>query len=562
MGCCGSTATVPPSPLPSAQAVDQRETVQSTHPTSMSSSTLLSKPSATTLAHERFLDSASSQHPRGSGSSLQRSRFISDASHAALPQGALSHSSRTRTASASASMLGRSRLPAEGYEGRPRFPSTLKSLLPNDFRFRILVVGKRESGKSSLINAVFKANMSVCTQSSLHSYLANLFALQNYKGAPINISGRTTEFLPRDNRHLIVHECSGSGPRDLQAIRDFVTTRNQKGRPASERLHAIWICVPTSDAIDGQFDNNVKELSGIGVPLILVFTKFDESDKALAKTKCEEHRRSLPGNVRAELVSTRPKFRSLIEKLVTTTDEVINAHSRDISAPSEAQRTPPQISPVTLAWSVSQRTSRDINVQGAIERVTSFLLLNMFSHTVQQSWAKQLLAHIGYWRGLWYSDDFAGQTLADCVEVIRTDIVGVWNLPDKDKYLSNPEFKVGISYLVQDLSGAKADRTPGTGAAWLNNRYENSNENICLVVGYIVDLTLILCSVFRSSGNVSPSDVQSVMDNFDNSRLKTSIHAEISRFIRTVPRFNYHDNDVVMEKIIDLIRQNCDKPFV
>jgi hypothetical protein len=160
MGCCGSTATVPPSPLPSAQAVDQRETVQSTHPTSMSSSTLLSKPSATTLAHERFLDSASSQHPRGSGSSLQRSRFISDASHAALPQGALSHSSRTRTASASASMLGRSRLPAEGYEGRPRFPSTLKSLLPNDFRyavsrcpvshyyyssvhrFRILVVGK------------------------------------------------------------------------------------------------------------------------------------------------------------------------------------------------------------------------------------------------------------------------------------------------------------------------------------------------------------------------------------------------------------------------------------
>jgi hypothetical protein len=81
-------------------------------------------------------------------------------------------------------------------------------------------------------------------------------------------------------------------------------------------------------------------------------------------------------------------------------------------------------------------------------------------------------------------------------------------------------------------------------------------------VGYIVDLTLILCSVFRSSGNVSPSDVQSVMDNFDNSRLKTSIHAEISRFIRTVPRFNYHDNDVVMEKIIDLIRQNCDKPFV
>jgi hypothetical protein len=88
-----------------------------------------------------------------------------------------------------------------------------------------------------------------------------------------------------------------------------------------------------------------------------------------------------------------------------------------------------------------------------------------------------------------------------------------------------------------------------------------SNENICLVVGYIVDLTLILCRVFRSSSNVSPNEVQSAMNDFADTRLKASIHSEISRFIRTVPRFNYHDNDVVMEKIIDLIRQNCDKPF-
>jgi hypothetical protein len=90
----------------------------------------------------------------------------------------------------------------------------------------------------------------------------------------------------------------------------------------------LRICVPTSDAFDGQFDNSVKELSGIGgenaqkisltvemngcssVPLILVFTKFDnhERDKATAYTKCEEHRRSLFGNVRHELVSSKYFF--------------------------------------------------------------------------------------------------------------------------------------------------------------------------------------------------------------------------------------------------------------
>ena len=80
------------------------------------------------------------------------------------------------------------------------------------------------------------------------------------------------------------------------------------------------------------------------------------------------------------------------------------------------------------------------------------------------------------------------------------------------------------------------------------------------MMGYIVNLTLVLCRVFRSPGNVSPSEVQSVMNNFAGSSLKTSIHAEIKSFLRTVPLFEYHNKDVVMEKIIELIRQYCDLP--
>ena len=84
----------------------------------------------------------------------------------------------------------------------------------------------------------------------------------------------------------------------------------------------------------------------------------------------------------------------------------------------------------------------------------------------------------------------------------------------------------------------------------------SSNENICLVMGYIVDLTLILCRVFRSSGNVSPNEVQSVMNNFADSSLKTSIHAQIYRFIESMTRLEHQDNDAVVAKIIDLIKQN------
>ena len=78
------------------------------------------------------------------------------------------------------------------------------------------------------------------------------------------------------------------------------------------------------------------------------------------------------------------------------------------------------------------------------------------------------------------------------------------------------------------------------------------------MVGYIVDLTLILCGVFGSPGNVLSSKVQSVKNKFSGSGLKANIHAEISRFIETVPKFKYHEYDVVMAKITDLITQKCD----
>ena len=60
-------------------------------------------------------------------------------------------------------------------------------------------------------------------------------------------------------------------------------------------------------------------------------------------------------------------FRYLVNKLVATADGAIIAHSRSIFAPTEAQRTQPRLLPVSLVWSVSQRTSRDINVQATIE---------------------------------------------------------------------------------------------------------------------------------------------------------------------------------------------------
>ena len=101
--------------------------------------------------------------------------------------------------------------------------------------------------------------------------------------------------------------------------------------------------------------------------------------------------------LRLRLLPAQPTFRIFIEQLVRTTNDVIIASDRprdtDIlrEESPERQRTLTRIFPGVLAWSVSQRASRDIKIQAAIEHVTSFLLVNLMSlssHTVRQSWAK------------------------------------------------------------------------------------------------------------------------------------------------------------------------------
>ena len=125
-------------------------------------------------------------------------------------------------------------------------------------RFRILVAGRVRVVNRQAANAADACFVAAGIRQILThqcsfqcgyvgTYLAifascstNLYDLQNHKGTPKNATGRTAEFRPRDNRQLIVHECSGSGPGELQAIRDFVTMYSHKNCPASERLHAIW----------------------------------------------------------------------------------------------------------------------------------------------------------------------------------------------------------------------------------------------------------------------------------------------------------------------------------
>ena len=77
-------------------------------------------------------------------------------------------------------------------------------------------------------------------------------------------------------------------------------------------------------------------------------------------------------------------------------------------------------------------------------------------------------------------------------------------------------------------------------------------------MGYIVNLTVILDNIFRTTGgNVTENAALKVMENHVRSGHKDSIHRDIRSFVTETfsIRFAVPQKDMVLEKIIDLIGQ-------
>ena len=76
-------------------------------------------------------------------------------------------------------------------------------------------------------------------------------------------------------------------------------------------------------------------------------------------------------------------------------------------------------------------------------------------------------------------------------------------------------------------------------------------------MAYIIDLTVVLHRLFLSTRRVSPTVVQSAVRDYKD-RSRSQIHEEIRNFVTVAQtQLVYQDKDMMMEKIIDLITQNC-----
>ncbi|KAI6033060.1 hypothetical protein F5J12DRAFT_798498 [Pisolithus orientalis] len=319
---------------------------------------------------------------------------------------------------------------------------TTEDLLKECPRFRVLVIGQSGVGKSTLISQTFGVKQAVA---------------EDDEPGEADIG---KELILLQNDRFVLHDSKGFEPAEhnnYSSVKTFV--ENRKHQPnIKDQLHAVWLCFRTPLVSHGEClmersaERFLREDIGVigDIPTIVVFTKYDRllvslqlqrvsNPGSAAEEYLEKHCikpiqefTGNPGLTHLTVSCEDGEHRQGLEKLIELTYEKVNAaFGSQLGIPS----------PVSVVTQMAQRVSPRLKVEGSI------------------AVGKQR-----YWRALTSGANFWDHTILECLSVIHTDIVSVWNFNDPSQYLYSTEFRELMMNLVGtiDSSAPRLPRTDGT----------------------------------------------------------------------------------------------------
>ncbi|KAJ7085905.1 GTP-binding protein [Mycena epipterygia] len=131
--------------------------------------------------------------------------------------------------------------------------------------FRILIIGRANAGKTTILKKVCK---------SIED--PEIFSPSGKKRGLHDIEN---QLIFKSNPQFIFHDSRGfeSGSVDeMEKVKSFIQER-ARSQKLSEQPHAVWYCVPTdTDRPLLEADEQFFKMHGSGsVPVVAIFTKFD-----------------------------------------------------------------------------------------------------------------------------------------------------------------------------------------------------------------------------------------------------------------------------------------------
>ncbi|KIK34233.1 hypothetical protein CY34DRAFT_98380 [Suillus luteus UH-Slu-Lm8-n1] len=438
-------------------------------------------------------------------------------------------------------------------------------------RFRILVIGKTGVGKSSLINHIFGVEKTIASHD---------------KPGDASIDH---EFISPQNDKFVLHDSKGFEPgeeNNLEIVRDFIDRRRNMSAP-EHQLHAIWLCFEIPRAGGRLLETGTEEFlrlksSGTlgNVPVIVVLTKYDmlidriernldetslngmsdEAVKEFAKNKAETELQDIcigplkkfaGRDIPHAEISTEEDYQKTLTRLIQITESCVGHHSTPEAA---------------VMTSIAQRVHPGLKIKASIE-----------------------VGKRRYWKALASSTTFKNCKTWDCLYVLHTDIVNVWNFYDPHRYLHSQEFRemivkmvdkleveptanptktitIGLSMvgtiagIVSALAGPAAPivvpiAAGAVLAVWVHDVYQISHAVLQRFMSYIAHLTLVLQTLYllSESQELTRRAIKLAVTSYLASPMSGEVHARIQEYDTQLTVLERADRDT-LDKIVEVIQ--------
>jgi hypothetical protein len=250
-------------------------------------------------------------------------------------------------------------------------------------------------------------------------------------------------------------------------------------------------------------------------------------------------------------VSTNKNHKETLARLIQTTEKLVCEHV-GIDA--------------SVMTSIAQRVDPGLNIKASIE-----------------------VGKRKYWKALASSVPFKNRSMWDCLHVLHTDIVNVWNFQDPHDYLCAPEFRrlmtnmvdeldvgptvnpnkhlafglsiVGaIAGIVSALSGPAAPIVVPIAAgvviaSWVYEVYQQSRPALQRFMKYIIDLTLVLQTLYLVSENqeLSRRAIKLAVKSYHDSPTSGEVHTRIQEYDKQMTFLERADRDS-LDQFIKLLQ--------
>ncbi|KAG6330972.1 hypothetical protein ID866_8116 [Astraeus odoratus] len=154
-------------------------------------------------------------------------------------------------------------------------PANIRAQFERIGRFRVLVIGRANAGKTTLLQRVCNTTDLPEVFDGEGNKVWNVILNPSQRGYH-NIEN---ELIFRSNPHFIFHDSCGfeSGSvEELENMRTFLTSRSMTTK-LKNRIHAIWYCIPANDyaRLITVAEEKFFECDTRSVPVIALLTKAD-----------------------------------------------------------------------------------------------------------------------------------------------------------------------------------------------------------------------------------------------------------------------------------------------